>query len=441
MTLEKIGLHVPEILLPNKETDMHTWSVVACDQYTSQPEYWEAVAGLVGDKPSTLRLILPEVYLDAGDEEERVAHVNGAMQEYVDKGILKSQGPGFVLVDRKTSQTESRKGLIAALDLEHYDYSKGSETLIRATEGTIVSRLAPRMRIRKNASLELPHILVLIDDPQKTVIEPLFEKELEKLYDFELMQNSGHITGYAVTDANTIQEIGENISKLADPELFSKKYDVTDKGVLLYAMGDGNHSFATAKALWEKIKEDTQDKNAIMDHPARYALVELVNIHDDGLIFEPIHRVIFNINVNDIMAEMERHFKNAGSEFSITGSETDSSVSGGHTIPFVTAEGQKTIIIQKPALHLEVENLQSFLDGYLEKHPDATIDYIHGSEAVTSLASKPDTIGFFLPPLSKDKIFKTIINSGSLPRKAFSLGEADEKRFYLEARKIRAVDS
>ena len=284
MNLEKIALQIPEILLPNQDIDLHKWSVVACDQYTSQPDYWADAKTSTENQPSTLNVIFPEVFLEDSDGDQRIENINNTMQQYLDDGVLQPmKNKGFVLVDRKTSQAPSRKGLVVAIDLEQYDFNKGSQTLIRATEGTIVDRLPPRIKVRQDAAIELPHIMVLIDDPQRTVIEPLFAQSPQQLYDFELMMNSGHIKGYAIDTPELIQQVADALEKLASPEVFADKYDAQDKEVLLYAMGDGNHSLATAKAIWEKIKEDAEDSHAVMDNPARYALVELVNIHDDGL--------------------------------------------------------------------------------------------------------------------------------------------------------------
>lgn len=448
MTFNEIGLHVPEVLLPNPDINLTTWSVIACDQYTSQPEYWEKTYELVGENPSTLHMILPEVYLGSPDEPDRITRINATMQEYIATNILIPQRPGFILVNRQTARGISRKGLIVALDLEKYDYIKGSTSLIRATEGTIISRLQPRIRVRENASLEIPHIMVLIDDPDNTVIEPLFEKDFKQVYDFDLMNNGGHITGYKIDEEEVITTIAHNLSKLADPEFFYTRYGVTQKEILLYAMGDGNHSFATAKALWEKIKENADDKKTIMTHPARYALVELVNLHDEGLMFEPIHRVVFSVSVDDVLHEMNTFFAGTGARFSHTEPSYQEYIpkpdSPDHEvtnqvfhIPFVTVRGYGSIVIENPQFHLAVENLQAFLDDYLEHNRHVSIDYIHGKEAVSSLASQPDTIGFFLEPIQKSEIFKTVIMDGALPRKAFSMGEAEEKRFYLESRRIR----
>jgi len=436
MNFEKIGLHVPEILLPKDGSDMTKWSIVACDQYTSQPEYWEKAKDLVKDAPSTLNLILPEVYLDSPREEELVSEINRNMKKYLDENILAKQKSGFVLVDRKTSIAPSRKGLVVALDLEQYDFREGSETLIRATEGTIVDRLPPRIKVRKDAPIELPHIMVLIDDPDRTVIEPLFKMNIEKTYDFELMMKSGHIKGYRIDDKNIINSIAEKLTKLAETETFNQKYNIKNQAVLLYAMGDGNHSFATAKAIWEELKENKGTGEEIMSHPARYALVELVNLHDEGLEFEPIHRVVFNVDTKDMFEKMDAYYSAQGSKLSIKTVGSEQKTESDHIISFIRESETGVLIIKKPKLMLEVATLQSFLDSYLEINKEAKIDYVHGKEVVSELGSKPGNVGFYLEPMSKHDLFKTIILDGALPRKTFSMGEADEKRFYLECRKI-----
>jgi hypothetical protein len=442
MKFEEIALSVPDILLPKKNIDMTKWAVVACDQYTSEEDYWRDVEKIVGESPSTLNIIFPEIYLENSDAEERISNINKTMEKYVEDGILGHSFKGFILVDRKTSMKESRKGLVVALDLENYDYSKGSSSLIRATEGTILDRLPPRIKVRENALIESPHIMVLIDDPNKIVIEPLFNENLEKIYDFELMKESGHIKGYKITDEKIIKQIAEKLATLAKQEIFEKKYDIKNEPVLLYAMGDGNHSFATAKAIWEKKKEKADDKIAIMNDPARYALVELVNIHDEGLEFEAIHRVVFNVEIDHMLKEMKLFYENKGCEFSFfakdnIGKLKAPKLENSHVISFITDKWSGYIIIKKPVLTLEVATLQSFLDEYISKIRDIKIDYIHGDEVVTKLGSQIGNIGFYLPAISKHSLFKTIIFDGALPRKTFSMGEADEKRFYLECRRIK----
>lgn len=444
MNLGKVALSLPEILLPKKGIDLAKWAVVACDQYTSQPEVWEEIRKTAGDSPSTLNIIYPEVYLEEERAEERIKSINSYMEKYLADGTLESQKPGFVLVDRKTSQVPCRKGLVVALDLEQYDFSPGSKTMIRATEGTVIDRLPPRIKIRKNAAIESPHIMVLIDDPDKTVIEPLVEKKLMKLYDFELMMNCGHIKGWAVDDEESLNQTAAALARLAEPENYMKKYGVNDGSVMLYAMGDGNHSLATAKSIWETMKKEAGAPSSLADHPARYALVELVNIHDPGLEFEPIHRVLFNADRDDLIGKFRAYSESEGSTVSIiaAGSPNElcqkpASRSDVHLLPFVAGGSCGTIKVENPVRQLEYATLQTFLDRYLEKNPAVKIDYVHGEKIVEDLGTRPGNMGFFLPVIPKDTFFRTIIIDGALPRKTFSMGHADEKRFYLECRKIK----
>src|SRR5512140_4037464 len=300
--INDIGIQIPQVYLPKAGTDLAKWAVVACDQFTSEPEYWAEVQKIIGDAPSTFHLTFPEVYLEKAGKDERIQSIQSTMRKYLDAGILEPR-PGFVYVER-TVGGRTRRGLVIALDLERYDYNKGSSSLIRATEGTIVDRLPPRMKIREGAALELPHILVLIDDPKRTVIEAAqaAKSKLHKLYDVDLMLGSGHLTGYAVDDALQEKIIGA-LRQLADPQDFAAKYDLSgNEPVLLFAMGDGNHSLATAKAVWEKLKPQVG-----MNHPARYALVEIENVHDEGLEFEPIHRALFGLK-KDLMSSLRASF-------------------------------------------------------------------------------------------------------------------------------------
>jgi hypothetical protein len=445
MHLDRIALHVPQILLPRQGIDLTKWAVVACDQYTSQPEYWKQVEELVGSSPSTFRLILPEAYLEEPEHADSDARIWRTMEEYLGKGVFAPPKKGFILVQRITSHGKARNGLMVCLDLEHYDFRDGSTSLIRATEGTVMERLPPRVSIRSGAAIESPHIMVLIDDPAKTVIEPLFERTPTKLYDFELMMGGGHIRGYLIDDEETISSIAESLRNLADPAGFNARYGVKDRDVLLYAMGDGNHSLAAAKVFWEQVKKQAGDKTAVMRHPARYALVELVNVHDEGLDFEPIHRVVFNTTMENIEHAMASFFESKGMSFSAVTCKdagkwkaaSSARQADTHTIPFVTRDERGYVFIGKPQWNVEVGSLQAFLDAFCKDNPSVKIDYIHGGEVVSELASKPQAAGFLLPPFSKQELFKTIILEGVLPRKAFSMGHADEKRFYLECRKIR----
>ena len=428
----EIALHVPSLLLPRSDIPLETWAVIACDQYTSQPEYWEQVRRLVGDDPSTLQLIFPEAYLGEACREQTIAGINRRMQAYLKSGVLVEQRPGFMLVEREVGRTAPRKGLVVALDLEQYDYRDGAQKLIRTTEGTDQSRLPPRLQVREKASLETPHIMVLIDDPQQTVIEPLDERDLKLAYDFELMLGGGRLRGWHIYDGVLIDEIAGRLARLA-----------CGKPPLIYALGDGNHSFATARAVWERLKAEAEDVRQIMNHPARYALAELVNVHDEGLEFAPIHRVVFGVDEVDLLRAMETHYK--GSGFSRrTFADRDgweaacgeAAVGPGHHIPYMSGTERGLLSIAEPSFQLEVASLQTFLDRYLDAHPRARLDYIHGEAVLEQLAAEPDSIGFFLPTMDKRDLFKTIVIDGATPRKTFSLGEAAEKRYYLECRSL-----
>ena len=431
-----LGIQIPQVYLPKKGVDLTKWAVIACDQFTSQPEYWNEVEKIVGDAPSTLNLTFPEVYLEKPGKEERIQNIQATMRQYMDEGILQPHD-GLVYVERTVSG-KTRKGIVLALDLEAYDYNKGSSSLIRATEGTIVDRLPPRMKIREGAILELPHILVLIDDPNCTVIEPLSaaKSKLRTLYDFDLMLGSGHLAGYAVNEEFEKQVV-EALHGLADPETFAAKYNIDKhQPVLLFAMGDGNHSLATAKAIWEKIKPQVG-----MDHPARYALVEIENVHDEGLEFEPIHRVLFGLK-KDLFAELKKTFgANFAYEPAASAEEmvkaVDSAKGEKQTIGLVGGgKGFGVIEIANPSSNLSVGTLQAFLDPFLKEGGAEKIDYVHGEDVTVNLGSQPNNAGFYLPGMSKSDLFKTVILDGALPRKTFSMGEAREKRFYMEARKI-----
>ncbi len=440
MNFESIGLHIPEVLLPKPSVDMLLWPVVACDQYTSQPEYWDRVRSLVGDRPSTLNLVLPEVYLGSSQEPDMIEGICSAMREYLERQVLVPQRPGCILVDRKTSRLPSRKGLIVALDLECYDYRPGANSLIRATEGTIVERLPPRIDVRKRAVLELPHILVLVDDPEKTVIEPLFSEQTECVYDTDLMLNAGHVRGRLIDDERLIRQVAERLERLAEPDAFAARYGAAGRVPLLYAMGDGNHSLATAKAIWDEMKQHGNDPQ----HPARYALVELVNLHDEGIVFEAIHRAVFNVDADEMLEALRSYCAERGWSFEWAACETpqaacdaaDGTAAGTHGMAYISEQGSGLVSIGNSDYTLAVATLQAFLDACLEIRPDSSIDYIHGRDVVIDLGQKPGSAGFYLTPISKHDLFKTIIFDGALPRKTFSMGEADEKRFYLESRRI-----
>ena len=418
------GFGPADILLP-QNCDLTKWSVVACDQYTSQNDYWERVAQTVGDAPSTLKLILPESQLEDGHFEEHVADINRTMDVYLDQGLFRTLPNALIYVERWLDNKKLRRGLVGVVDLECYDYNAGSSSLIRATEGTVITRLPPRVAVRRNASLELPHIMVLVDDPDKQLIEHLTSEtdRMEEVYDFDLMERGGHITGYLVPE-DLQADVCEILNTLARPHDFARKYDAKGKPVLLFAIGDGNHSLAAAKAAYEEKKQHTPQEQWA-DLPARYALVELVNLHDESLEFEPIHRVCFDVDADELMKDFLAAYPGA-----------HYGEGEGHTITYVFDTEVGKITIPKPTAQLPVGTLQDFLDQWMQTH-SGRIDYVHGDDVTWELGRKPGNIGFLLPAMGKDELFKTVIFDGALPRKTFSMGEAHDKRFYLEARKIK----
>jgi hypothetical protein len=431
-----IGIQIPKVYLPKDGTDLQKWAVIACDQFTSEPQYWADVKQFVGNAPSTLNLIFPEVYLDQSDASERITAIGLAMNDCLQSGTLVPH-EGLIYVERSVAG-KTRHGVMLCLDLECYDYQAGSASLIRATEGTIVDRLPPRIKIRQDAALELPHILVLIDDPQHSVIAPLTAAKagFERLYDFELMQGGGHLNAFAV-DAESENRVVQALRALAQPQTFAAKYGVgQDLPVLLFAMGDGNHSLATAKAIWEKKKPLVG-----MDHPSRFALVEIENVHDQGLQFEAIHRLLFGCK-KDILNELKNTF---GADFKYTEvasadammQRVDSARGTRQAIGLIGGGQQFGVIeIDHPRCNLPVGTLQTFLDQFLQDAGAQTLDYVHGADVLKRLALQAGNAGFYFAGMHKSDLFKTVILEGALPRKTFSLGQASEKRFYMEARKI-----
>ena len=381
------------ILLPKE--NFEKWAVVACDQFTSQPEYWQEVEQIVGETPSTLRITLPEAYLEEGNTEERIAKVNENMLAYQTQGVLQQYDDAMILVHR-TTESGTRKGLVGKIKLSDYDYRKGSTCLIRATEETVLDRIPPRVKIRKDASLELPHVLLLVDDPDNTILNAAQKGDVA--YDFDMMQKGGHITGWFV-DKDAQSKVQQAMADLA-----------TGENPLLFVVGDGNHSLATAKecALLNG-NEDSQ-----------YALVEMVNVHDDSIQFEPIYRVLFGVDEQDLLSKLEEKL----------------GADQGHKYTVVTPAGEREITLTANA-KLPVATLQPFLDEYLKENPTVKIDYIHGEDIVRKLCKEQGTLGFIFEGMGKDQLFDAVRQDGSLPRKTFSMGHAHEKRYYIEARKIK----
>lgn len=412
-----------DILLP-KSAGYESFAVVACDQFTSQPEYWEKAAKLVGDKPSTLNMILPEVYLEQDGVEERISKINRTMEEYLSEDVFTEYTDSLIYVKRTQSDGKIRHGIVGMIDLEDYDFTPGNNALIRATEGTVLERIPPRVRVRENAKIEFPHVMLLIDNPERTVIEPL-ESAAECVYDFDLMLDGGHIQGFRLNEAQKTA-VDEALKALSTTEKMQEKYDIKGASPLLFAVGDGNHSLATAKRCYENLKEVTPESEW-KNLKARYALCEVVNLHDDALQFEPIHRVLFNVEANNVIDELLRFYPGA---YFGEGEE-------GHNIEYVYGGDEGVICIPDPEKELCVATLQDFLDDFLKKNPDASVDYIHGDDVVSDLGKKEGNIGFLLPAMAKAQLFKTVIADGVLPRKTFSMGHAQDKRYYIEGRKIK----
>ncbi len=426
--------HTTRITFPTDAVDLSKWAVIACDQFTSQPAYWAETDKIVGTAPSTLRITLPEVFLEDADVANRITAVNAAMDSYLNDGIVEELPLGMMLISRHTGGTCGRDGLVMAFDLEAYDYAVDSASPIRPTEKTIVDRIPPRLAVRKHAHLELPHIMLLIDDPDCTVIEPLMAKTdaLQKKYDVELMQGGGHITGWFLPEGDQTEAVLSAIDKLSDRDVFNAKYNLTgEKPVFPFAVGDGNHSMATAKANWELVKQDlTEEERAT--HPARFALAELVNIHNATLEIEGIHRVIFGINQADVLADAQTYFAAHGATVVVDAADTTDS----QVFPISCGGENHTLCVKNSPWALPVATLQNFLDDYLARNTSVKIDYIHGTDVVADLSKTSDNMGFILPDPAKEDLFRGVILDGVLPRKTFSMGVATEKRYYMEAKKI-----
>ena len=425
-SFENLPFRPADILLP-QDCDYDKWAVVACDQYTSQPEYWQRVEERVGRAPSALRLILPESSLDGPQVEMDIMDINATMARYVREGRFKTLPGAMIYVERVLHGGKVRRGLVGMADLKDYDYEPGSDARIRATEGVVMPRIPPRVAVRKNAPIELPHAMLLTDDPGKTLIEPLAAQtgEMELLYDFDLMERGGHVKGWKLTRAQ-VEHVARTLQAM-------KVQSDGERGGLLLAVGDGNHSLATAKACYERRKGLTAP-GQWPGLPSRYALCELVNLHDDSLEFEPIHRVAFGVKPEVLLDAMGRYYPDA-----LRGRQIDPRVRAiAQCISFVYREGEGEFALLHSASLTEAGALHDFLDQYLERNPRVRVDYIHGEAEARALArEREDAVAFLLPAMDKGDLFPSVLHHGALPRKTFSMGEAHDKRFYLEARKIR----
>lgn len=406
-------IKMPNVLMPKKNVDMEKWAVIACDQFTSQPSYWENLESLVNDVPSTYHLIFPEVYLEK-ENAPIIGRINYNMKKYLDENILENIGECMILVDRKTPFQKRRLGLVLSIDLEAYSYNQTDKSLIRATEQTVIERIPPRVEIRKNALIELPHILLLINDKNKTIIEKLYTKKdkFEKIYDFDLNMNGGHITGYKITNCKKTIKDFEKLVSLKTIKDNSWEKD----NIMQFAVGDGNHSLATAKTHWNNLKSNLSKKE-IKNHPARYALVEIMNIYDEGLVFEPIHRVVFNANLDFYKGLKE--------------------ICDGDYECLLYNNGESTKIMLPTNAAIAVKLVQEYIDDYIKKNPKTKVDYVHGLKDMKEVCDNHlNSYGITLPPLNKTDLFNYVVNQGSFPRKTFSMGHANEKRYYIESKMI-----
>ncbi len=411
-----------KILLP-KAQDMHRWSVVACDQFSSQKEYWESLERLTEGVPSTLHLMLPEAYLDECDQFEEAEKINKRMDAYLASGVFEETENCYIYVERCLASGAVRRGLMGVLDLEGYDYSANSVSPIRATEGTVEDRLPPRVRVREGASIEMPHIMVFIDDASDSVLGRLekMKSHLPKLYDFSLNAGGGAICGYKVSGENAA-DTEKAIDALSDGESLRKRYG--DKSPAIFAMGDGNHSLATAKKCWEKIKERLSEEEK-ETHPARFSLVEIVNIHDAAISFEPIHKVIFETDPENFISEGEKWW-----------AEQSKVSDKSHSISLIAGAQEKHIDVSGLTIGELIGKAEEFCQEYMKRF-GGRIDYIHNDDTAISMGKRSGCACILLPKMEKGELFPSIIESGSFPKKSFSIGHAEDKRYYLECRKIK----
>lgn len=405
-----------DILLPKSEW-MDRWPVIACDQFTSDREYWNRVRVYAEDVPSAMHLILPEAELDSEDEAKKIESIHEAMEQYLIDDVLRCYPGCYIYVERTLQNGAIRPGLIGMVDLESYDYHHDSVSLIRATEMTVLERIPPRQRVRRGAALELPHVMMLCDDDKMELIEPItaVRDTLPVLYELELVEGGGHIVGFLVSG-----EVAEAFDRrlTAYSAALSEKYPDLDGAKVLLAVGDGNHSLATAKSCYEEMKLSNPDAD-FSSHPARYALVELENIHDPSQKFEPIHRVVMQTDPRKLLRDLQSICE-----------------PGGYPVTWIMGQERGILELKRSLGELDVAVLQSFLDEWL-KGNRGVIDYIHGDEEVASLAANEDTLGLLLQPMGKSQLFRGVIAGGILPRKTFSMGHAREKRYYLEGRRIK----
>jgi uncharacterized protein (DUF1015 family) len=436
--LNSLGVEIPLILLPKssqfaEEGELEKWAVIACDQFTQDRDYWEEAKQAADGAPSTLNLIFPEVFLSDGEADERIKNIHSAMMRYLKDGVFAEPRKGFIYIERDTPYKKKRRGLITAIDLEKYDWHPQARPFIRCTEGTVEERLPPRCNIRRSAPLELPHVLLLIDDDKEALLPALGEKvkNTSPVYDTKLMMNSGSVKGWFLDSENDFEFIAEKLDELLKRSV--SRYEGGSS--FLFAVGDGNHSLAAAKEIWNEVKAELEANGAKLNHPCRYALVEIENIYDPAIEFEPIHRVVFGINYEEIITLLSQlpdfscRAINSAEELS----RLCESPSASNCFGIICEE--RYALVETSAPGIATACLQPLLDKYASCNPQL-IDYIHGKEEVFKLALKGGAAGVLLPPVQKSGLFETVGRLGPLPRKSFSMGHSAEKRFYFEARSL-----
>ena len=418
-----------DILLPGADTPLDPWACIAVDQFTSQPEYWQRAEELAKGQPSTLHIVLPEAYLGTPQEEQRLHAIRDTMENYRIR-VLTRHVHGYVYVERTQMDGSIRQGLVGAVDLEAYDYNPGAKSAIRPSESTVLERIPPRLKVRRGALLETPHVMMLADDRDQTLIEPIGarKEELPLLYDGELMLGGGHLRGWAVEDPDLVEQINRALACLANPDAFAKRWSVAaGQTTMVRAVGDGNHSLATAKAYWEELKPTLSDEEK-QNHPARWCLAEVCNVHSPAIEIEPIHRVVFGVTAKELYDAIDQWDK----------------AQGDHTSPsdqrfqLADRQGEIAVALQNPPAPLTVGSIEAFLAEWLPRHPQASVDYIHGASTALALAARPErpATAILLPDFAKADLFRGVVLGGVLPRKTFSMGHAEEKRYYNECRVI-----
>lgn len=417
------------ILLPAAEIPLEQWGCVACDQFTSDRAYWQRAAEAAKGGPSALELILPEVYLNDEDVEARIGRIHAAMEDYA-RNVLTRSVEGFIYVERTGRDGQVRQGLVGAVDLEAYSYRKGRLPAIRPSERTVEERIPPRLAVRRGAPLETPHVMMLADDPGRTLVEPVAARkgELRLVYEGELMLGGGHIAGWAVEDPALIGQIEAALAALGSQEAFDQKYPAAaGSRPMTLAVGDGNHSLATAKAWWEELKQGLTPEQAAK-HPARWCLAEVCNVHSEAIGIEPIHRVLFNTSVESVLLGLMTWSEEnmAGVRFGPQDAQR---------VTLLGCEWENVLSFENPTAPLTVGTIDEFVEYYLENHPEASVDYVHDEPAVRALCAK-GAVGLLLPPFDKGDLFRGVVLGGVLPRKTFSMGHAEEKRYYIECRRI-----